>query len=73
MAMISVQYGVVRIDGRWIVISEGLRFGSYDTSAEAEQVARLMADQAPGVPVQIHLQNEMGELHREEHVSADGE
>ncbi len=68
--MIKVQYGVVRIDGRWTVISEGLRFGSYDTSAEAEQVARLMADQAPVTPVQIHLQNEAGELHREDHMPA---
>ncbi len=67
-AMFSVQYGVVRIDGRWTIISEGLRFGAYDTSAEAEQVARLMADQAAGAPVQLHLQDEAGELRREDYV-----
>jgi hypothetical protein len=66
--MMNVQYGVVRIDGRWTVISQGLRYGSYDTSAEAEEIARSMADQAAGVPVQIHLQDEAGELHREQHI-----
>jgi hypothetical protein len=71
--MINVQYGVVRIDGRWTIISEGLRFGSYDTGAEAEQVARLMADQAAGVPVLLHLQDETGELHRERHAPPDAD
>ena len=70
--MLSVQYGVVRIDGRWTIISEGLRFGAYATSAEAEHVARLMADQAPGLPVDLHIQNEAGELHRERHAPSDG-
>jgi hypothetical protein len=65
--MISVQYGVVRIDGRWTVISEGLRYGHYETREEAEAVARLMADQAPVAPVQLHLQDELGELHREDY------
>ena len=69
--MISVQYGVVRIDGRWMVISEGLRFGSYDTAAEAEHVARLMADQAPVLPVHLHLQDEAGELHHEQYPPND--
>ena len=68
MAMIEVHYGVVRIDGRWIIISEGLRFGSYDTAAEAEQMARHIADQAAGLPVQLHLQNDAGEVRREQHV-----
>ena len=70
--MMSVQYGVVRIDGRWTVISQGLRYGSYETGAEAEQVARLMADQA-ALPVELHLQNEAGELRREQHVPTDRE
>ena len=29
--MITVQYGVVRIDGHWTVISQGLRYGAYET------------------------------------------
>ena len=64
--MIEVHYGVVQIDGRWTVIGEGLRLGSYDTPAEAEEVASRMAAQAAGLPVQLHLQNEAGELRREE-------
>jgi hypothetical protein len=68
--MISVQYGVVRIDGRWSVISRGLRYGSYETGAEAEQVARFMAE-AAGIPVELHLQNEAGELHHERHLPSE--
>jgi hypothetical protein len=69
--MIEVQYGVVQIDGHWTVISQGLRFGAYDTAAEAEEVARRMAEQA-GMPVDIHLQDETGELHRERVASKPG-
>ena len=32
--MIEVDYGVFRIDGRWIIISDGLRFGSYEGSSQ---------------------------------------
>jgi hypothetical protein len=63
--MIEITYGVVRIDGDWMVISTGLRLGPYRTEAEAEQVARRMADQAAGLEVQLHLQDEAGELHLE--------
>ena len=66
--MIEVHYGVVRIDGKWTVISEGLRLGGYDTPGQAEEVARRMADQAADLPVQLHLQDERGEMHREAHV-----
>ena len=62
-----MQYGVVRLAGRWTIISEGLRFGSYATENEAEEVVRRMADQAAGLKVQLHLQRENGELRREEH------
>jgi len=63
--MIEINYGVVQIDGDWMVISTGLRLGPYATEAEAEEVARRMADQAAGLDVQLHLQDELGELHRE--------
>jgi hypothetical protein len=63
--MIEVHYGVVQIGGRWTIISEGLRFGSYATAAEAEYTARNMAKLA-GLPVQLHLQDEAGQLRREE-------
>jgi hypothetical protein len=68
--MMNVQYGVVRIDGHWTVISQGLRYGAFDTSAEAEEVARSMADQA-AVPVQLHLQDESGQLRREDHTPTE--
>ena len=69
--MIEVHYGVVQIEDQWMVISEGLRWGPFDTRAEAEHLAHRMADQAAGLDVQIHLQDETGELHRETHPGAD--
>jgi len=63
--MIEIAYGVVRIDGHWMVISHGLRIGPYASRAEAEGVARRMADQAGDLEVQLHLQDETGELHQE--------
>ena len=63
--MIEVHYGVVQIDGQWMVISDGLRSGPYDSQEAAEQVARRMAEQAAGLEVQLHLQDEAGELHQE--------
>ena len=65
--MIEVHYGVVRIDGRWTIISEGLRFGSYDKAAEVEQIAQHIADRAAGLPVQLHLQNDAGEVRQDQH------
>jgi hypothetical protein len=67
----EIHYGVVQIDGRWMVISEGLRSGPYDSQDEAEQTARRMADQAAGLDVQLHLQDETGELHQEAQVGTD--
>ena len=62
-----MHYGVVSIDGRWTIISEGLRLGSYDTAAEAEQIARHIADRAAGLPVQLHLQNDACEVRQDQH------
>jgi len=64
--MLGIHYGVVQIEGEWMVIAEGLRLGPYPTDAEAEQVARRMADESAGLDVQLHLQNDAGELHREQ-------
>ena len=61
----EIHYGVVQIDGQWMVISQGLRTGPYPSEAEASEVARRMAEQAAGLEVQLHLQNGLGELHRE--------
>jgi hypothetical protein len=69
--MIEIHYGVVQIDGEWLVISEGLRSGPYSSEAEAEKVARRMAAQAAGLDVQLHLQNEAGELRREQQGGED--
>jgi hypothetical protein len=64
--MIEIHYGVVQIDGEWMVIGKGLRSGPYPTKDEAEQVARRMAAEAAGLTVQLHLQDESGELHHEQ-------
>ena len=69
--MIEVHYGVVRIDGHWCVISLGMRLGSFDTKAQAEALARRMAAQAAGLPVQLHLQDERGELRCEQQTDPD--
>jgi len=65
--MPGIHYGVVQIDNAWMVISEGLRAGPYLSEAEAEAVARRMADQAAGLEVQLHIQDETGRLRLEQH------
>ena len=67
----EIHYGVVQIDGHWMVISEGLRSGPYESREIAEQTARRMAAQAAGLDVQLHVQAEFGELHHE--VQAEGD
>lgn len=64
--MLEIHYGVVQIEGEWMVIAEGLRLGRYPTEAAAELVARRMADESAGLEVQLHLQDAAGELHREQ-------
>lgn len=63
--MIEVHYGVVQIDGHWMVISDGLRAGPYDSQEAAEAAVRRMADQAAGLEVQLYVQDELGELRHE--------
>ena len=59
--MADINYGVVEQDGAWIIIGANLRYGSYPTREEAEEAARRLADRSAG-PVQLHVQDETGEL-----------
>ncbi|MDQ2861816.1 MAG: DUF2188 domain-containing protein [Pseudomonadota bacterium] len=60
--MEEVHYGVVYQDGAWRIIGEGLRFGAYITQASAERAARRLARKSSGLTVQLHVQDERGEL-----------
>ena len=60
--MTDVHYGVVHQDGAWTIIGEGLRFGAYKTRAGAERAARRLAAKSSGLPVQLHLQDDGGQL-----------
>jgi hypothetical protein len=57
----QTHYGVVRQNGVWTIIGRGLRFGSYRTRASAETAARRLAVKS-ALPVQLHVQDESGEL-----------
>ena len=67
--MAAVNFGVVRIDGRWTVIGPALRTRSFETQEQAERVARRFADEVIGRPVYLHLQAQDGELRRSEPAS----
>ncbi|MDB5460718.1 MAG: hypothetical protein JWO72_2459 [Caulobacteraceae bacterium] len=60
--MADVHYGVVEQDGVWIIIGDGLRFGSFADKDRAERAARNLADISSGLTVQLHVQDETGEL-----------
>jgi hypothetical protein len=53
---------VVRKDGAWIIIGASLHFGSYNSRWSAERAARRLAKNSAGLPVQLHVQDETGEL-----------
>ena len=65
--MTEVHYGVVRVGDIWTIIGDQLRVGAYPSRLEAEHAAARLAEQSTGVglPVWLHLQDEIGELHRE--------
>jgi hypothetical protein len=67
----EIHYGVVQIEEQWMIISDGLRSGPYETQDIAERIARRMAEQAAGLEVQLHLQAESGELRHEAQISDD--
>jgi hypothetical protein len=60
--MAELHYGVVQQFGAWIIIGDHLRFGSYKTRKGAERAARRLASKSSGLPVQLHVQDETGEL-----------
>ncbi len=60
--MAEVHYGVVLQNGAWTIIGAGLHFGSYKTRKGAERAARRLGEKSAGLPVQLHLQDDMGEL-----------
>jgi len=60
--MADVNYGVVQQNGAWTIIGAGLRFGRYKTRRSAEQAVRRLASKSAGLPVQLHLQDDAGEL-----------
>ena len=60
--MADVHYGVVQQDGVWTIIGESLHFGSYKTRWSAERAARRLAKKSGGLPVQLHVQDETGQL-----------
>lgn len=67
--MAEVHYGVVYRDGAWRIIGEGLRFGAYGTQKSAERAARRLARKSSGLTVQLHVQDERGELRAPDQVS----
>jgi hypothetical protein len=60
--MSPVQYGVVEQDGVWVILGDSLRFGSYSTREDAEAAARALASKSSGLPVDLHVQDDTGEL-----------
>ena len=60
--MHAMHYGVVRIRGRWRIIGENLSYGDYKDRQQAERAALRLAEQSAGLPVQLHVQDELGRL-----------
>ncbi len=60
--MPEVHYGVVYQRGAWTIIGASLSFGPYKTRRAAERAARRLASKSSGLPVQLHVQDETGEL-----------
>ncbi len=60
--MREIHYGVIRQNGVWTIIGNCLRFGAYPTRAAAERAVRRLATLSLGLRVQLHMQDESGEL-----------
>jgi len=60
--MVEIHYGVVRLGGVWTIIGKALRFGHFRSKAAAERAARRLASLSAGLPVQLHIQDETGQL-----------
>jgi hypothetical protein len=53
--MNPVHYAAMRFDGRWRLVSQGLRWGDYPTLDEALEAARRMARASHGLGLEIQL------------------
>jgi hypothetical protein len=60
--MPDMHYGVVLIRGRWRIIGEHLSYGAFEDRKEAERAATRLAELSAGLPVQLHVQDELGRL-----------
>lgn len=60
--MKQIQYGVVQRWDGWAIIGQNLRVGGYAHRSSAVRAARKLALNSGGLPVQLHLQDEGGEL-----------
>jgi hypothetical protein len=60
--MTQVHYGVVKQDDGWAIIGENLRVGGYARRSSAVVAARRLAAKSSGLAVQLHIQEESGEL-----------
>jgi hypothetical protein len=58
----DVHFGVVHQNGAWTIVGDNLRFGSYKTRGSAVRAARRLASKSAGLAVQLHVQDESGEL-----------
>ena len=66
--MSDVHYGVIQQNGRWIIVGDNLRFGSYARRSSAVRAARRLAQISSGLPVHLHVQDEDGKLPPSEQV-----
>jgi hypothetical protein len=60
--MTQVHYGVVKQDDGWTIIGDNLRVGGYARRSSAVVAAKRLAAKSGGLPVQLHIQDETGEL-----------
>jgi hypothetical protein len=60
----EIHYGVVQQGGRWIIIGQNLRYGSYKHRSSAVRALRRLARQTVGRPVTLHIQDEGGPILR---------
>ncbi|MDB5476240.1 MAG: hypothetical protein JWP49_1751 [Phenylobacterium sp.] len=71
--MSEVHYGVVQQAGRWRIIGDNLKFGAYPERQAAVEAARRLANKSLGQTVQLHVQQETGELSPPEVLGGEGE
>ena len=68
--MAEVHYGVVQQGGRWRIVGENLRFGSYVRQSAAVNAARRLAERSLPTGI-LHIQDETGELLPPERIDDD--